>query len=156
MRDAKEVSGLLRRWMQVLDLRSMGSWRRVVREEGLSIHQMILLMRLHGGGSCGVHDLGRGLGVSSAAASQMVDRLVQAGLVDREESAEDRRVRRVQLSTRGRQLIARAAHRRYRWVDALVGELSAEDRAAAGKLLTALIEAEGRLADAIPGRADRR
>ncbi len=156
MQDARDVGELIRRWVQALDARSMAEWRTMVRQEGLSIHQMILLMRLFGGGSCGVHDLGRGLGVSSAAASQMVDRLVQAGLVDREESAEDRRVRRVQLSARGRQLIDRAARHRYHWVDALVGELAAEDRAAAGRVISALIEAERRLPDAIPGRAHRR
>ncbi len=156
MQDAKDVGELIRRWVQALDARSMAEWRTMVRQEGLSIHQMILLMRLFGGGSCGVPDLGRGLGVSSAAASQMVDRMVQAGLVDREESAEDRRVRRVQLSSRGRQLMERAARRRYQWVEALVEELGAEERAAAARVIPALIEAERHLPDAIPARPPRR
>jgi len=156
MQDSKEVGELIRRWAQALDARAMGEWRRFVREAGLSMQQLVFLMRLSGGGSCGVHDLGRGLGVSSAAVSQMVDRMVQAGLVDREESAEDRRVRRVQLSSRGRQLVERAARRRYQWVDALVGELAAEDRAAAARLMPALIDAEARIGDAIAAPLPRR
>jgi len=156
MRDSRTVGDLIRRWAQVVDVRAMGEWRRFVREVGLSLHQLVFLMRLSGGGSCGVRDLGRGLGVSGAAASQMVDRMVQAGLVDREESAEDRRVRRVQLSARGRQLMERAARQRYQWVDALVGELAAGDRAVAARVISALIDAEQRLPDAISARLPRR
>ena len=50
-----------------------------------------LPMRLHYGGGCGVNDIGKGFGVSGAAVSQMVERLVQAGLVARVEDPDDRR-----------------------------------------------------------------
>jgi DNA-binding MarR family transcriptional regulator len=156
MQEPREPADLIRRWVQASDMRSLAEWRRFVRGAGLSMPQLSLLMRLYHGGGCGVHDLGRGLGVSSAAASQMVDRLVQAALVERQESPEDRRVRRVQLSTRGRQLVDRGIRRRYRWVDELVGELGADEKASVRKVLPALIEAETRLPGAISARVERR
>jgi len=156
MQELREPGDLIRRWVQASDMRSMAEWRKFVREAGLSMPQLSLLMRLYHGGGCGVHDLGRGLGVSSAAASQMVDRLVQAELVARAESPEDRRVRRVELSARGRHLIDRGIRRRYRWVDELVGGLGADTKASVRKTLPALIEAERRLPGAIPARGERR
>jgi DNA-binding MarR family transcriptional regulator len=156
MKEPRGPAELIRRWVQASDMRSMAEWRRFVRGAGLSMPQLSLLMRLYHGGGCSVHDLGKGLGVSSAAASQMVDRLVQAQLVDRVESPEDRRVRTVALSAQGRHLIDRRIRSRYRWVDELVGELGADTKASMGKVLHALIEAEKRLPGAIPGGAERR
>ena len=156
MKELRGPAELMRRWVQAADMRSIAEWRRFVRGAGLSMPQLSLLMRLYHGGGCGVHDLGRGLGVSSAAASQMVDRLVQAQLVDRVESQEDRRVRTVALSARGRHLIERRIRSRYRWVDRLVGELGEDLKASMRKVLPALIEAEKRLPGAIPGRLARR
>ncbi len=156
MKETGEPAELIRRWVQASDMRSMAEWRRFVRGAGLSMPQLALLMRLYHGGGCGVHNLGTGLGVSSAAASQMVDRLVQAALVARAESAEDRRVRTVALSARGRQLIERGIRRRYHWVDELVGELAPGARASVRRILPVLIEAERRLPGAIPGRVERR
>jgi len=156
MQERREPAELIRRWVQASDMRSMAEWRRFVRGAGLSMPQLSLLMRLYHGGGCGVHDLGKGLGVSSAAASQMVDRLVQADLVARAESLQDRRVRRVELSARGRQLIQRGIRRRYRWVDELVGELAPDAKLTVRRILPALIEAERRLPGAIPARPQRR
>ena len=156
MKERREPAELIRRWVQASDMRSMAEWRRFVRAAGLSMPQLSLLMRLYHGGGCGVHDLGSGLGVSGAAASQMVDRLVQSDLVARAESPEDRRVRMVELSTRGRLLIERGIRRRYRWVDELVGALAPREKASVRKVLPALIEAEKRLPGAITGHVKRR
>ena len=151
-----DVAGVVRQWVEASDRRSLAAWRRFVRGEGLSMPQLSVLMRLYHGGGCSVRDVGRGLAVSSAAASQMVDRLVQSGLVAREENPRDRRARDVGLSARGRQLIERGLRARYRWVEDLVGALPAPRRAGVLRVLPALIEAERLLPDAIPdGRARR-
>ncbi len=156
MRAPQQIAGVVRQWVEASDRRSLAEWRRFVRGAGLSMPQLSVLMRLYYGGGCGVHDIGSGLAVSSAAASQMVDRLVQAGLVDRGENPQDRRARRVALSARGRQLIDRGIRERYRWVDDLVGELPADRRASVLRILPSLIEAEKKLPGAIPGAPARR
>jgi DNA-binding MarR family transcriptional regulator len=155
MHTTREVSVVIRQWMEASAMRSFTDWRQFVRGAGLSMPQLSLLMRLYYGGGCGVHEIGKGFGVSSAAASQMVDRLVQAGLVARVESPEDRRVRHVELSAKGRELIDRGIRERYRWVDDLVDELPADQRASVLSFLPSLIEAEKRLPEAIPARRKR-
>ena len=80
-----------------------------------------------------------------AAASQMVERLVQGGLVGRTENPDDRRVRQITITTRGRALVDKGMHERYRWVDDLIGFLSPDQRAVVLKSLPVLIEAEKKL-----------
>jgi DNA-binding MarR family transcriptional regulator len=140
-----EVALVLRQWMEAVAMRSLGDWRRFVRSSGLSMPQLSLLMRLYYGGGCGVHDIGKGFGVSSAAASQMVERLVQTGLVARGEDPDDRRARQIALSSKGRALIDRGIQERYRWVEDLVEELGAGQRTSVLRFLPQLIEAEKRL-----------
>ena len=156
MHGTREVSGVIRQWMEASAMRSLTDWRRFVQGAGLSMPQLSLLMRLHYGGGCGVHDIGKGFGVSSAAVSQMVERLVQAGLVARVEDPDDRRVRQVELSAKGRQLIDNGIRERYRWVDDLVEKLPADQRALVLRFLPSLIEAEKRLPDAILPHGKRR
>jgi DNA-binding MarR family transcriptional regulator len=156
MGGSRDVAGVIRQWMEAAAMRSMTDWRTFVHRAGLSMPQLSLLMRLYYGGGCGVHDLGEGFGVSSAAVSRMVDRLVQAGLVDRGEDPDDRRVRHVQLSAKGRALIDNGIRERYRWVDDLVEELPAGQRATVLRFLPSLIEAEKRLPEAIRPRGKRR
>ncbi|GAA1768574.1 MarR family winged helix-turn-helix transcriptional regulator [Luedemannella helvata] len=65
--------------------------------------KILLLLRLHGGS--GGQELARHLGVSLATMTGIVDRLVAQGLVTRHEDPHDRRVRRIELDTRGREMI---------------------------------------------------
>ena len=55
------------------------------------------LIHEHGDGVT-MHDLATALGMSASSASQLVERLVRAGLAERRPAAEDRRVVRVVLS----------------------------------------------------------
>jgi DNA-binding MarR family transcriptional regulator len=73
----------LRRLAQSFTLRSLQEWRGYVKSSGLSIQQYIVLMQLLHGGSCGVRQIGEKLEISSPAASQLVNRLVEAGLAER-------------------------------------------------------------------------
>ena len=144
MQDTKTAT-ILRELMEAFFMRSMTGWRQFVKTTGLSMPQFGLLMRLYYGGGCEVHDLGTHLDVSSAAASQLVDRLVQAGLVQRTEDPEDRRARQVTMTTKARALIDRGMEEMYRWVDELVRGLNEEERDLALQALPALIHAEQRL-----------
>ena len=58
--------------------RSMHEFLAFTRQSGISMTQLSALMRLYHGGGCGVSDLGLHLGVTNAAASQMIDKLVLA------------------------------------------------------------------------------
>jgi len=63
------------------------------------------------------HDaIGDNLGITAAAASQMVDRLVQNGLLQRDEDPDDRRVKRVTLTTKGNALVQEGVEARLKWL----------------------------------------
>ncbi len=67
--------------------------------------QFSTLMTLHKQGTCAISEIAEELGVSTAAASQMVDRMVNDGMILRTEDPNDRRVKLVSLY-RARRAIA--------------------------------------------------
>ena len=95
---------------------------------GLSMPQLGILMQLHYRGGCGISDLSERFDVTNAAASQLVDKLVQSGLIQREEDPHDRRVKRVDLTAKGAELIEQHTEKRYQWVENLARKLSPEER----------------------------
>ncbi len=62
---------------------------------------MNLMLHIHYRGPCEVSDVSDLMQMTPAGASQMVERLVQQGLVTRQEVSGDRRVRLVHLTIRG-------------------------------------------------------
>ncbi len=154
MRDEKEIISMIRKWIEAFRVRSMDDWKRFIKASGLSYPQLGLLTHLYFSGKRGVHDIGDHMDITSAAASQLVERLVQAGLVQRTESAEDRRVRQIALTDKGRALVERGIEDRHRWVERLVSGLTPEQREAVLKALPILLEAEGKLEE-VKGAADR-
>src|SRR5574341_2416064 len=94
MPSTEQFTRVIHDWSEVFMRRSMRDFKRFMDDSGLSPSQINALMRLHYRGKCGVSDIGEHLGVTNAAASQMVDRMVQLGLFTRSEDSDDRRVRR--------------------------------------------------------------
>jgi DNA-binding MarR family transcriptional regulator len=108
--------------------RSMHNSARFIKASGLSMPQFFLLMHLHRREQCGISDLSEQMDVTTAATSQLVDKLVQAGLLVRVEDPNDRRAKQVSLSPAGEALIEKGIAERSRWVDELAAVLNAEER----------------------------
>jgi DNA-binding MarR family transcriptional regulator len=102
---------------------------------GLSLPQFGILMQLHHRGDCGISDISERFDITAPAASQLVDKLVQAGLIERTEDPDDRRVKQIALSSKGRLMIETGSRERYRWMDKIVKELDPIQR---DKVLAAL------------------
>jgi DNA-binding MarR family transcriptional regulator len=131
----------LRSWMDIAMHRSMRGWAHHAKSVGLSMPQFSILMQLHHHGHCGVSEISERFEISPAAASQHVENLVQAGLLERLESAEDRRVREIQLTEKGRGLIERGLSQRHSWIEQLAAALPDEDRERIAAALSDLTEA---------------
>jgi DNA-binding MarR family transcriptional regulator len=101
---------------------------RYARENGLSMSHLGALFHINHIGSCGVTDLGDHLGVTSAAASQMLDRLVQQELILRNEDPNDRRVKQIILTRKGHQILEKGIHARQGWLDDLAQTLSDSEK----------------------------
>jgi DNA-binding MarR family transcriptional regulator len=128
MSDATQFSQSLRGWMDTFIHRSMHDSARFVKASGFSMPQFFLLMQVHRHEHCGISDLSDYLEITNAATSQLVDKLVQAGLLERVENPIDRRAKKVSLSPAGEAFIQKAIAERSRWVDALVETLNEEER----------------------------
>jgi DNA-binding MarR family transcriptional regulator len=118
----------LQEWIEVSIRSSMRHLIRYARENGLSMSHLGALFHINHIGSCGVTDLGDHLGVTSAAASQMLDRLVQQELILRNEDPNDRRVKQIILTRKGHQILEKGIHARQGWLDDLAQTLSDSEK----------------------------
>jgi DNA-binding MarR family transcriptional regulator len=138
-------NAVLRQWTEVFMGRSMRDFSAFMRNSGLSMPQVSALYRLFYQGQCGVTDIADHLDVSSAAASQMIERLVQQGLLERSEDPHDRRAKQIALSPAGRALMEASIEARVRWMAELTTVLSPEDQTTIIAALDALTSAAIRL-----------
>ena len=108
--------------------RSMRDFMGFARERGLSMSQLGALFHIHHRGSSGVSDLGDDLGVTSSAASQMLERLVHQGLILRSEDPSDRRVKHIVLTDKGLQVLHESIRARQSWLADLAETLSGSEK----------------------------
>lgn len=119
----------VRAWMDIFMHRSMRGWWRYAKSTGLSMPQFSILMQLHHKGPCGMSGISEGYDITPAATSQLVDKLVQSGLIQRVEDQNDRRAKLLSLTDKGRELILNGIKERYRWVNEMADKLTADERA---------------------------
>ncbi len=128
----------IRAWMDIFMHRSMRGWGRFAKSTGLSMPQFSILMQLHHKGPCGMSDISERFDISNAAASQLVEKLVQAGYLARAEDPKDRRAKLLTLNAKGQKLMAQGVEERYRWMDELVKNLSADEKVKVSEALEIL------------------
>ncbi len=150
MSTTDRFSQVIIRWVGVFMRRSAHDFMQIMKEEGLSMAQVSTLMRLYYQNNCDVSSIGASMGVTNAAASQMVDRLVQLGLLTRTEDERDRRVKNIALTKKGRALIERTIDVRRRWIEELTGVLTHEDQESIIRAFDLLTEAAEKLGPAKP------
>ena len=115
MQPADPFVNTLQEGIEVIIRRSMRSVFLYSKESGLSMSQIGALFHIRRG-ACGVSDLGDGLGITPAAASQMLEHLVQQGLILRTEDPHDRRSKQIVLTDKGRQTLHDSIRARQGWL----------------------------------------
>ena len=135
----------LHQWIETSMKHSMRNFIHYARENGLSMSQLGALFHLNHMGSSGVSDLGDHLGVTSAAASQMLDRLVQQGLILRSENPNDRRVKQVVITDKGCQILEEGIRARQGWLDNLANKIVDEDKVHIIAALNILIDTSSQI-----------
>jgi DNA-binding MarR family transcriptional regulator len=134
--------------------------RRISRDDGadgVTPARLSALSVLVYGGAQTVGDLARRQGVSLPTMSRMVDALVRGGLVVRAGDPGDRRMVRLDVTRRGRELMERGRARRITRLASELDVLAARELSALEEAVGALerIESDGRSAPS-KGRPDRR
>jgi DNA-binding MarR family transcriptional regulator len=129
----------LKKWVMFVMRRSMHSMITFTKEKELSMSQMGALFHILRG-SNSVSSIGEHLGVTSAAASQLLERLVQQGMIQRVEDPHDRRVRHIILTEGGRQLIREGFAARQGWLENLSTALTESEKVQIIEALDILID----------------
>ena len=145
MTDPLQFSQSLRGWMETFVHRSMHDSARFVKASGFSMPQFFLLMQVHRHEHCGISDLSEHLEITNAATSQLVEKLVQARLLERAEDPNDRRAKKVSLTLVGEEIVKKALAERSRWVDDMAAVLDEEEQQKVTEAFEILTEASQRL-----------
>jgi DNA-binding MarR family transcriptional regulator len=138
MNDDLQLAQTLQEWSEVFMQHSFHEFKQFMDSNGLSPSQVITLFRLYHGGSCGVKAIGSQLGVTIAASSQLLDRLVLQGLIERTEDPADRRAKSITITNKGRALLEQGIDARRKWLEQLTKPLTAEQRSTVISALTLL------------------
>jgi len=116
-------------------------------EDAVTITQFRTLVVLEGHGDTRLNQLAERLGVTPSTALRMVDRLIAAHLVTREENKADRREVLIGLTREGTRLVREVTARRRAEIAAIVAAMPQEGRQEVVAALNAFIQAAG---EAIP------
>jgi DNA-binding MarR family transcriptional regulator len=122
-----DLTAVLLQWISTFIRLSLHDFNRYTRSVGLSLAQMNVLMHLYYRGPSEISDFRDMMQITPAGASQMIERMVQQGMVRRSEVPGDRRVRLVSLTEQGRQVVMDSITARQAWTEQLVASLSPEE-----------------------------
>jgi DNA-binding MarR family transcriptional regulator len=147
MSPTQKLTQVIHEWSGVFMHRSMRDFKVFMDETELSFSQISVLMRLKHAGKSGVSKIGGQLGVTNAAASQAVDRLVHLGLIERIEDPNDRRAKQLTLTKAGQVLIEKGIEARGRWIKGLTDALTPAEQDMIIAALTLLTKAARKTED---------
>jgi DNA-binding MarR family transcriptional regulator len=118
----------LRNWLNISIQRAMDEFVHFIRNQGLTLQQMNLLMYLYYHGSCEISGLVEPLQIGKSAVSQIVERLVKLGYLERVEVEGDRRVRLVKITGAAERMILEGIAARQAWLENQPIDLPEEDQ----------------------------
>lgn len=118
-----------------------------LQESGLGESDFRVLEVLLHKGALPVNVIGPKVHLTPGSISVAVDRLYARGLVSRVEAPEDRRIRIVDLTDAGKELIVPVFHRHAELIEKIIGVLSPEERLQ----LEGLLKKIGRNAESLAG-----
>jgi len=144
--EAQDTAARLGALLRHLFLFDRGNMLRVIEESGLSMTQSKALLELGGLGEGAearqVSDLAETFGMSVPSMSRAVDGLVKKGLATRVEDRDDRRVRRVAITARGKKLVETLLVVRQAGMEAFAASLTAAQRRKVDAAIEALMDRE--------------
>jgi MarR family 2-MHQ and catechol resistance regulon transcriptional repressor len=126
---AQEIENSVHAWLVMIKaMRSLTRYAAAgIEQTGLGRSDFRVLEVLHHKGPLPVNTIGPIVDLTPGSISVAVDRLVEKGLVSRIESTEDRRVRIVALTSRGKALIVPVFRKHIADMRKVFSELSPEE-----------------------------
>jgi DNA-binding MarR family transcriptional regulator len=137
-------------WMNLNMRNSLGNFIRFAREKNISLAQLSSLIHLSQNEECNISDLGTEFGVSIAAVSQLLEKMVQQGLVHRSEDPQDRRNKVLVLTEDGKKIANEGMNERHKWLSNLIKILTEEEQDQVDSALRLLIDKAAQIEEAKP------
>lgn len=141
---------LVQRLIGLVNRKSAGESTAFMHASGLTMPQIAALFALRRS-PASISELAQRLRMSVPATSQLVDRLVEAGLIARTEHAQDRRVRHASILPAGRRFLEQFGELRSREIEDALRSLSEESRTLLAEALTQVV---GELERELDGAAE--
>lgn len=143
----KETAARMTALLRHLFLYDRGNQLRVIEETGLSMTQVKALLELGGLGHLETHswhvsDLAELFGASVPSMSRALDGLVKAKMATRVEDPGDRRVRRVTITAKGKELVDRLVTVRQAGIESFVATLTPTQRRKLDAAVESLMDRE--------------
>ncbi|MFX1236434.1 MAG: MarR family winged helix-turn-helix transcriptional regulator [Promethearchaeota archaeon] len=124
----QELLMTVRKWIELTLRMSMANIFKFTRDKALSMQQLGALIRIHKKGNCNVSLMSTNMGISNAAASQLLDRMKQLELIERNEDPNDRRIKNLTLTQKGIELLHQSLHASQKWIEDLVSTLDNNEK----------------------------
>ena len=144
----EEIAGVLDGFGEAMSRLMVDQLQKHLAELDLTLPQVQVLRILHSGGTVPTGKLAQCLRISAPATTQLTDRLIRKGLIERRPSEDDRRTVLVALSASGKSLIDRFRERRNAIFGAALSQLSAAEQAqvvsSLQKVIAALVNFEAK------------
>ena len=140
--ELRETAARLGAFMRHIFIFSGGEHLRKMEESGLTLTQVKALLMLagpEGEEPYAGRDIAERLSVSLASVSRAVDGLVRSRLVSRVEDPDDRRVRRLSITDKGRRLAGEIVAARMADLEAFAGSLTPAQRRKLDAALEAML-----------------
>ncbi len=140
MIDRQNSDRSVRVWFRLirLEARMQAAVGERLREIGVSIPQCDVLTTLTEQEGVSQQELATRLYVTKGNISGLIDRLAEAGLVERRSTAVDRRQHAIYLTEAGRRMAERAIAVQHRWISLTLGRMADADLEALETQLVAL------------------
>jgi len=118
----------LNNFAKMLNQKNFKALITVAKGKGLSISQINTLFQLRYNGAIRVSKIADKLGISNAAASQMLQDLVVKGFISRKEDHNDRRVKMIEITDSGLELLNTSMKHRREWLNSIVNTLTKNEQ----------------------------
>lgn len=139
MAPQNNILTLVETWASIYLFRSLTEFFNYLKITGLSMQQAYALTYVYYNGPSKISTLCEHMMVSSAATSQLVDRLEKQDLVERTPEPGDRRVRNVVITDKGKHFVEGSITARKKWVEDIPVNLDHEEQQQVSAALQILI-----------------
>ncbi len=141
MPHSQAIDQHIRKHFELFMQRSLRGIIGSMKQDGVSMPQIYTLMYLYHEGDARISDIGQLMEVGKAAASQLVDRMVQQGLVERVEDDHDRRVKKISLLPKSLVYLEKGVEAQHRQMEQVLALLTPRQLAAVQTGFMYLMEA---------------